>query len=62
MSSVAENAKIMRGWVRVRVRMKIRFRGAGSCWRWFWDARIMRGSNQQVSVRRGEEIWSALVH
>lgn len=42
--------------------MKIRFRGVGSCWRWFWDARIIRGSNQQVSDSRGEEIWSMPVH
>lgn len=40
----------------IRVERKIRFRVGGSCWRWFWLAIIMRGSNQQHSTSRGDDV------
>lgn len=58
MSSVAEKARMMNGWMMIRVEMNIRFRLWGSCCRWPWLAIIMRGRNQQESTKRGVEIWS----
>ena len=62
MSSVAENAKRINGWIVMSVAIKIRFRVSGSCWRWFWLAMIIRGSSQQDRTSRGDEIRSMLVH
>lgn len=59
---MAENARRRRGWIVVKVVMKTRFRAGGSCCKWFWLARIIRGSNQQDSTSRGDEIWSMFVH
>ena len=59
---MVEKARRINGWIVIRVRMKIRFRVGGSWCRWFWLAMIMRGSSQQESTSRGEEIWSIPVH
>ena len=59
---MVENAKMMNGWIVTRVVIKVRFRVKGSCWRWFWLARIIRGSSQQDRISRGDEIWSMPVH
>lgn len=56
MSSVAENARRINGWIVMSVTIKIRFRTSGSCWRWFWLAIIIRGSSQQDKTSRGDEI------
>lgn len=59
---MAENARIMNGWIVIRVAINIRFRVGGSCWRWFWLAMIISGSSQQDRTSRGDEIWSMPVH
>lgn len=41
--------------------MKVRWRFIGSSIRWFWLARIIRGSSQQVRTRRGVEIGSEAI-
>lgn len=53
MISVAEKAIIKNAWREVRSVMYIRCRLMGSCAVWFWLARIIRGSSQQVSTVRG---------
>ena len=59
---MAEKARMRRGWMVIRVEIKIRFRVSGSCWRWFWLAMIMRGSSQQHSTSRGDDVWSMPAH
>lgn len=53
MSSVAEKARMMNGWMMIKVEMNIRFRLWGSCCRWPWLAIIMRGETSR-RVLRGE--------
>ena len=58
MSSVAEKAKMINGWMMTRVEMNICFRTWGSYCKWPWLAKIMSGRNQQERTSRGAEIWS----
>lgn len=62
MSSVEENARMIRGCTETMVSAKVRFRERGSCCRWFWLARIMSGRSQHVNTSRGDDVWSVPVH
>lgn len=62
MSSEAEKASKMNGWVKIMVMVKICFREEGSSWIWFWLAISISGSNQQDSTSNGDEIGSIPVH
>lgn len=53
MTSVALKAKIRKICREVKRVMNVRWRLIGSVAVWFWLARIIRGSSQQVSTRRG---------
>lgn len=67
MTSVAENARMRKNWREMRRVMYIRCREGGSDTVWFWLARIIRGSNQQVKTVSGADrgsraiIWFKLV-
>lgn len=53
--SVAPNARIKNVWREARREMYIRWREIGSGLMWFWLAKIIRGSSQQVRTNRGVE-------
>lgn len=60
--SVALNAKMRKNWREVRSEMYIRWRFRGSRDMWFWLARIISGSNQQVRTSRGVERVSVAIY
>lgn len=61
MISVALKAMIRKICKDVRSVMYIRWRLMGSRAVWFWLARIINGSNQQVRTRRGVESGSVAI-
>ena len=60
-SSVALKARMRKNWRDVSSEMYVRWRFVGSWVIWFWLARIISGSSQQDSTRRGVERGSVAI-